>query len=156
MKDIETRRIINTVPDGTARKALQQLQDANQLLRSALSGDMVLEIAPATVDRVATSEAWSRYVSIALKNSAGMVHDWCNLAFTTTLSIADTSSAGTASIEGSLTTLTLVNGKATIQVNGDAADWLEDDTDTLTVADITINGMTVTGGTSVQTFIAAA
>jgi hypothetical protein len=41
-------------------------------------------------------------------------------------------------------------------VNGDAADWLEDDTDTLTVAEITINGMTVTGGTSVQTFIAAA
>jgi hypothetical protein len=82
--------------------------------------------------------------------AAGEVHTWLNQSYTTTLSIADTSTAGTASIVS--TTLTLVNGQADIVVSGDAADWLNTETDTLTVGNITVMGYTVTGGTSVETF----
>jgi len=153
MENIETQRIINTVPDATVRKAMQQLQDANQLLRSALSGDMVLSISPATVTRAATAAAFTRTVEVALKTAAGKVHDWCNLALTTKVSVADASDAGEATIAS--TTLTLVKGKASIVVTGSEAAWLEDDTNTLTIATLSINGMSVTGGTSVETIVAA-
>lgn len=129
-------------------------QDAlDDLVVAAIQGDMVLSISPATAAPVPTSEAWTRDVVITLKNAAGDVHEWCDMAFATTLSIADTSSAGTASIAS--TTLTLVNGVATVTVTGDAADWLDTEADTLTVGNLTIMGYTVTGGTSVETFTAA-
>ena len=149
----EATRIINTVPDATLRKALQQLQEANQLLRSALSGDIVLHIDPETCERTATDEAWTRTVNLVLKNSKGKVHDWCNLTFSTKASIADDSDAGTASIASQ--NITFTNGKASIVVSGDAEDWLADETNTLTIASLTINGNTVTGGTSVETIVAA-
>lgn len=123
------------------------------LIGKAMAGDMVLSILPATVNRVATAAAWTRDVTIQLKTAAGEIHYWCDKAFATTLSIGNTSVAGTASIAS--TTLTLTKGQATVTVSGDAAAWLADETDTLTVGDLTIMGYTVTGGTSVQTFVAA-
>ena len=118
---------------------------------SALNGDMVFSITPATVDRAATASAWTRDVEIVVQDSQGVVMAWLTQDFTNTLSIADTSTAGTASIAS--TTLSLVNGKATVTVSGDAASWVAAETDTLTVGNITVLGYTVTGGTSVQTFV---
>ena len=120
-------------------------------MATALQGDITMTIDPETVNRSATSSAWTRNVTITLVDSNGLVHNWLNDTFATTLSIADTSTAGTASI-GS-TTLTIVEGKAVVTVSGDAQDWLATETDTLTVGNITVNGNTVTGGTSVQTFV---
>jgi len=132
-------------------KDLMRLQAAMQdLLFDAMAGDMVLEILPATVAPVPTAAAWTRNVTIKLKNAAGVVHSWFNDVIVTRLSIANTSTAGTATIV--TTTLTMVNGEATIVVSGDAAAWLNSETDTLTVADLSIMGYTVTGGTSVETF----
>ncbi|MBT6322553.1 MAG: hypothetical protein HOJ31_10255 [Anaerolineae bacterium] len=131
-------------------KDLFELLEAR--LSEAMAGDMVLDISPETVAPEPTSAAWTRNVVLTVKNAAGDVHDWLNAAITTRLSIADTSTAGTASIVS--TTLTLVKGTATIVVSGDAQDWLNTETDTLTVADLTIMGYTVTGGTSVETFTA--
>lgn len=126
---------------------------ANQqidLMNKAMSGDMAMTITPTTVAPAPTSAAWTRNVLIEIKTAAGELHGWLNDTYATTLSIADTSTAGTASITS--TTLTLVNGQANVVVSGDAQDWLNTETDTLTVANITVLGYTVTGGTSVETF----
>lgn len=116
----------------------------------ACSGDMVMVITPATVAPTPTAAAWTRSVLISIETAAGDVHSWLNASYAATLAIADTSLAGTATIVS--TTLTLVNGQATVVVSGDAAAWLNAETDTLTVSNLTIMGYTVTGGTSVETF----
>jgi hypothetical protein len=119
---------------------------------AAMAGDMTMVIAPETAAPAPTSAAWTRDVRISIKDSAGNVHKWLTADYTTTLSIADTSTAGTASIAS--TTLSLFEGEAVVTVSGDAADWLDTETDTLTVGNLTIMGYTVTGGTSVETFTA--
>jgi hypothetical protein len=128
-------------------------QEASSALRAAaMSGDIVMTITPATVAPVPTSAAWTRDVVVSIENAAGDVHTWLTQDYTTTVSIADTSTAGTASIAS--TTLSISEGVATITVSGDAADWLDTETDTLTIGNITVMGYTVSGGTSVETFTA--
>ena len=122
------------------------------LIGKAMSGDMVIVIDPETSTPAPTSSAFTTDVRISVQTAGGDVHKWLNEAYTTTLSIADTSTAGTASIAS--TTLTLVDGEAVVTVSGDAADWLDTETWTLTVGNITVMGYTVTGGTSVATFTA--
>lgn len=122
------------------------------LMGEALSGDMVLEISPETIAPEPTAAAWSQTVTLTLKDADGNTHRWLNGAFTTIASVADGSTAGTASI-GS-TTVTFVNGVATVVLSGDAAAWLDTETATLTIANLTIAGYTVTGGTCVVTFTA--
>ena len=116
----------------------------------AMAGDMVIVIDPETVVVTPTAAAWTRDVKISVQTAAGAVHTWLDTAVATILSIGDTSTAGTASIVA--TTITLAEGETTVVVSGDAADWLNTETDTLTVANMTIMGYTVTGGTSVETF----
>lgn len=127
-----------------------QLRDYLALQEKAMNGDIVMSISPATVTPVPTAAAWTRNVIVEIQTAAGELHTWVNTAVATTVSIADTSSAGTASIVS--TTLTLVNGRAIIVVSGDAASWLNTETDTLTVGNIILGGVTVAGGTSVETF----
>ena len=120
------------------------------MMNCALNGDMVVSISPATATHAATvSTGWTRTVTVTLKNAAGETHTWFNYAYASGCSIADTSSPGTASIPS--TTLTFVNGVATVVVTGDAQSWTST-TDTLTVPTLTILGFTITGGTSVETF----
>ena len=128
------------------------VKDELKIRDKAMAGDIVMVIDPETVAPAPTSSAWTRNVKISIQSAAGEVHEWLNQSYTTTLAIADTSTAGTASITS--TTLTLVNGEATVVVSGDAQDWLDTETDTLTVSNITVLGYTVTGGTSVETFTA--
>lgn len=131
---------------GTGLTANEQID----LYAKAMSGDIVMTIAPATVTPVPTAAAWTRTVTVSLDTAAGERHSWLNDTYATTASIADTSTAGTASIVS--TTLTIVNGYAEIVVSGDTADWLNTETDTLTIANITILGYTIVAGTSVETF----
>jgi len=128
-----------------------EVRDNFALMSLAAKGDIELSILPATVNRAATAAAWTRYVNIRLQTAAGDVHKWFTGSISTTLSIADTSTAGTASIPS--TTLSFENGEARIPVSGDAAAWLATETDTLTIGNLTIYGETITGGTSVQTFV---
>ncbi len=122
-----------------------------RLLQEALEGDILFVLTPATVAPVPTSSAWTRSVTVSVENAAGERHTWFDEAITTGVAIADTSSAGTASIPS--TTLTIVNGEAVIVVSGDAADWLNAETDTLTVAEYTgFAGQTLAAKTSVETF----
>lgn len=117
---------------------------------AAMSGDIKMVISPATVTQDATAAAWTRTVTVSIKTADGRLHDWLSGTFAAKVSIADTSTAGTASIAS--TTLNIVNGVATIVVSGDEAAWIADETNTLTIANITVLGFTVTGGTSVGTF----
>ncbi len=125
------------------RKELEQMS-------KAMAGDLVFVCNPATLVSDPVSAAWTRTVLIELQDAAGNTQAWFNKAITTGVSIADTSSAGTASIPS--TTLTFVNGKASVVVSGDAQDWLNTETDTLTVAQATLLGYTVAAKTSVETF----
>jgi len=124
-----------------------------KLRDKALAGDIVFVVSPATVTPVPLSTAWTRTVTCELQTAAGEVHEWFNKAITTGVSIADTSTAGTATIPS--TTLTFANGVATVVVSGDAEDWLNTETDTLTVAEATILGYTIAAKTSVETFTTA-
>jgi len=127
-----------------------RVRDAFALRDKAMAGDLVFVVTPATVAPVPRATAWTRTVTVYLKTAAGEIHTWFNKAITTGVSIADTSSAGTATIPA--TTLTFVEGKATVVVSGDAQAWLNTETDTLTVAQATILGYTVAAKTSVETF----
>jgi hypothetical protein len=131
------------------RKGIQLAARQELLLRDkAMSGDMVLTISPATVAPAPRATAWTRTVTITLKTAGGDTHTWYN--GTLTVSIADTSSAGTATITD--TTPNMVNGVCTVVISSGAAAWLNSETDTLTVSNQTILGSTITGGTSVETF----
>lgn len=140
------------------KQAAQKTQNTtfstkDALFATAMSGDILLSISPATVTSApSASGGWTRTVTITATNTAGDTHDWLNAAFANKLSVGDTSTAGTASIAS--TTLTFVDGVASVVVTGDDADWADTETDTLTVASITVLGYTVAGGTSVETFTA--
>lgn len=124
--------------------------NAAALIAKAMAGDMVLVATPATVTPVPISAAWTRDVVVTLETAAGEVHEWFDKAITTGVSIADTSTAGTATIPS--TTLTFADGTVTVTVSGDAQDWLNTETDTLTVAELVVLGYTLTAKTSVETF----
>jgi hypothetical protein len=128
----------------------QPTRDALYLLNKAMVGDIVIAISPATVGQTAGSTAWTRTVTVTMKTAASETHDWFNKAIATGVSIAYSSSAGVATIPS--TTLTFVDGVATVVISSAALTWAGGDTDTLTIANVTFNGATVTGGTSVGTF----
>jgi hypothetical protein len=120
-----------------------------QMLK-AMAGDLVFVVTPATVTPVPITGAWTRTVYIELQSADGKVHTWFDKAITTGVSVGDTSSLGTATIAS--TTLTFVEGKASVVVTGSAHAWANTETDTLTIAQATILGYTVASKTSVETF----
>jgi len=127
---------------------------ANELLAMAngLNGDLLLRITPATNTKAATAAAWTEKIKVELVDSDGRVHTWFNKTLTSKVTVADTSTAGTASVGSA--NLVFVNGEATVTLSGNAAAWLAGDTATVTIANLTVNGSTVTGGTSVLTITA--
>ena len=126
-----------------------ELRKSISAMESAMSGDIVMVIDPETVAPAPTTAAWTRNVLVSIQTAAGDVHGWLNDTFATTASVGDTG-GGTASIVS--TTLTIVDGEAVIAVAGTEATWANAETDTLTLGNITVLGVTVTGGTSVETF----
>jgi len=127
------------------------IKDELKIRDKAMAGDMLFVVTPATLVSVPTvSAGWTRTVIVELQDASGKVHEWFNQAITTGVAIADTSSAGTATIPS--TTLTFANGKATVVITGSVHSWLNTETDTLTVAEATILGYTIAAKTSVETF----
>jgi len=121
------------------------------MLQGALQGDILFVVTPAVLTSAPTALAWTRNVSVTVENAAGEVHEWFEEAIVTGVSVGDTSTAGTASIDS--TTLTFVNGKANVVVSGDAAAWLNAETVTVTVPQYTgFASETLTVKTSVDTY----
>jgi len=120
-----------------------------------LQGDFVFDVSPATTAPTPTTEAWGQEVTITLKSNNGEVHTWYNGPIK--LAIANTSTAGTATIDPSDTTPNMENGVYTVTIAGDAASWLNSETATLTVSDpdtTGIGGWAVADATCVITFTA--
>lgn len=130
-----------------------ELRRYEEVRNKALAGDIVFKCTPATVAPAPRATAWTRTVYITLETADGKIHEWFNKDITTGVSIADTSSAGTATIPS--TTLSFKQGKASVVITGSAHNWLNTETDTLTVAQATILGYTVASKTSVETFTTA-
>jgi len=105
-----------------ASHSLGQENINDRMRGEAMLGDIQWSISPSTLSTSPTSEAWTRKVLVKAVNSDGETHKWVNTAISSGVSIADTSSAGTASITS--TTLTLSEGVAVVTVSGDAEDWL--------------------------------
>jgi hypothetical protein len=116
--------------------------------KNALSGNLVFVVSPATLTTAHASAA-NRTVTVTLQNAAGETHTWYNRAVSSGVSIAVSSSAGTASIAS--TTLNFVYGVATVAIT-EGGTFAGADTDTLTIAAETIGGYTVASKTSVETF----
>ncbi len=131
--------------EGIQPKLRQLLTD----MGAAVSGSAItMVITPATWTPKPTSAAWESYVAVTFKCN-GSICEWMN-GITISASVADSSTAGTATIDSA--TPAVKNGVARIKVIGDAAAWLNSETVTVTIANKTVLGATVTGGTSVATF----
>lgn len=124
------------------------------LKEKAMGGDALFVMSPATCKRAATAAAFSRLVTIELKTKEGELHSW--FSGNLTVAIADTSTAGTATLPNG-TTVAMKNGRATVRINGSANAWLVAETNTLTLSQLstTVNGkaVTVTQKTSVETIV---
>ena len=131
--------------------ALGAANRKDRMLQEALKGDILFVVSPVAVTPVPINAAWTRDVFISVENAAGEVHEWFSEEIASGLSIADVSSAGTASIVS--TTLSIVNGQAKVVVSGSDNDWVNADTDTLTVEEYTgFASETLAEKTSVETF----
>lgn len=104
-------------------------RNADEMLQKAFQGDMAIRVSPTDDTPAPTSAAWSKKYVIELVDSAGNVHEW--FEGNIPVSIADTSTAGVASLAGSITSVDLVRGRAEVTVNGTAAAWLNAETVTL-------------------------
>ncbi len=133
---------------GTQTEDLTNKTSLINLLANGMSGDLVLDIS-SPKDESAGSGGWTREVKIKLVDANGKVHSW--FSGSGTVSIADTSTAGTASIPD--TNITFVNGIAKKKITGDAASWVAAEDATLTVDNVTILGYVITGGTAVVTIV---
>jgi len=122
-------------------------RDNLNALVKALTGDMKFSVLPTSATVAYTSAGWTKDVVILLTTADGEVHTWFQNKIT--ISIADTSTSGTASI--ATTTLSMVDGRGIVTITGDAAAWLEAETATLTIEADTILGYTVASKTFVVT-----
>lgn len=116
-------------------------------MASAMAGDIVAVVTPATKS-TAHADAANRTVYVELQDSNGLRHSWCNKSISTIVTAAKSSSAGTATVASA--TITFVNGVAEIPVTIGGT-WLAADTNTITIAQMTILGVTVAAKTSVET-----
>ncbi len=125
------------------------IEDRYMIIK-ALSGDNSMVVSPATATLAPTSDAWTKKITVTVCDADGNVAKWLNKSYVTTVSIADTSTAGTATIAS--TTITFVNGVASITITGSANAWLTGETVTLTIGAVPWLGYTMASKTCVITF----
>lgn len=118
---------------------------------AAMSGDLDLTIFTADVTPAPTAAEWEYTVKFGLVDSNGRIHDWYTGDITA--AVADTSTAGTASIDDA--TPSIVNGVGTVVLSGDAAAWLDTETATVTLdGSVSTLGITLTQKVFTVTFTA--
>lgn len=132
---------------GVALKSNSALSEFKAMI-SGMNGD-IINSRPATGSLAATAAIWTKSFDVTLTDTEGNVHTWVNQTQSSKVTIADTSVAGVASLASAH--LVFVDGKAKVTISGTAAAWLAAETVTVTIASMTINGVTVTGGTHIIT-----
>ena len=141
------------------RDIIQDIYDEVIGAVSILAGDVAISVDPETVGSSAAAvttaiagDGFSRDVDVSIVDSDGNI-----LPFNGSLPVAVavvTVGDGTAAIEGSLTSLTFVDGEASVQINYTGT-WAAADTCTLTVgSSSSIAGTSVADATSVDTLVA--
>ena len=130
------------------------LRDDLQQRDLAASGKIVRKVTPATVTtapKIAGDKSWERWVEIeyldALSSVGGKRHRWYQ--GTVNVSIADTVTA-TAKVLS--TSVSVVDGYARVKVYSTGGNSTQGGTDTLTVKQQSILGVTLSTQTSVETF----
>ena len=133
-----------------------QLREYLALQAKAMSGDIVMVLTPSTTGSPATdATAFTRDVVITLETASGDIHTWANAAYETSLAATEAvAGALTGDVTIASTTLTFVEGSATVTVSATGG-WAIGDTNTLTASAVVIAGLSVPGGTSIDTIVAA-
>lgn len=124
-----------------------------------MGGDVTLAISPATLGSSAAAVAtaiagdgFTRDVEVTLENAAGDRMTWFNGSFAIAAS-ETTAGDGTAAISGGGSTVSFVEGKATVTLEYTGT-WAAADTATLTVTGKDILGYSTSNVTSVDTLVA--
>lgn len=128
------------------------LTDTKAFLK-ACSGDIVLKVTPATAVPKPTSAAWTQVVNVTLETADGEQHKW--YSGPVTLAIADTSTAGTATIAPAAGARYMTDGLLAVTISGNAAAWLNSETVTLTATAVAQQGLlnvAISATTCVLTF----
>ena len=126
------------------------VKDWLEALGSGVEQDYDLVKLTSDVTPSPTSEAWNYRVVFELRDSNGKRMVWANGTATATPS--DTSVAGTATVDNA--TPAIVNGRISVTLSGDAADWLDTETATVTVDAGTIGAVDTTVKAFLVTFTA--
>lgn len=150
---------INTFKQNSFKHSLKDFWQYLSLVEKALSGDLVLEVTPATTSNsaatvnntISTNGKFTRDVVIKLKTANGEVHTWFNGTFA--ISASATTTSGTIAIAGGLTDATFTEGQATVTLEYTGT-WASGETATLTVTGGSKLGYTITDKTSVDTLTA--
>lgn len=129
----------------------QAIRSTLELMTKAMAGDMVVVVTPADARKQATATTWTQTFYVELQTAVGEVHTWFNKAIALGVAVSD-AGGGTATIPS--TTLTFVDGIATVVMSGDAATWANGETATITTSGSTIVvlGSTMDSKTGVLTF----
>ena len=127
------------------------IRDAMELMAKAMAGDMVVVVTPADARKQETLATWTQTFYVEIQTAAGEVHTWFNAAIASGVAVSD-AGGGTATIPS--TTLTFVDGVATVVMSGNAATWASGETATITTSGSTIIilGSTLASKTGVLTF----
>ena len=143
------------------KHTFKTVYDYMAIVEKGLNGDMVLALTPATLGSSAVavttaiagaSGKFTRTVTVTLKTASGEVCTFLNGTFAVAVT-ETTAGNGTSALAGGVSTIALVNGIGTINIEYTGA-WASGDTQTLTVTGGTKLGYTITDKTSVDTLIA--
>lgn len=125
---------INAFPNEAQQDYLNELIGFKPLVTSALSGDLVFKVTPATGTASKAALATADTVvtlKVTLENAAGKVHDWYNGKVT--LAIADDDPTGVAEILPAAGEVAMVNGELDVVMTLPTAVWTKTKIATLTV-----------------------
>jgi len=118
--------------------------DKYELIGAAMSGDIIFQVNPATVNKAIAQQndaAGTREVEVLLVDSKGRVHDW--FTGTITVSVSEvTAGNGALAITGGDTTPAMVNGRCIVELeySGAWAAGVAQVEDATVVGTITLTG----------------
>ena len=121
----------------------QETRTFLETLAEAKRQDYDLDLPSDTGTQAATTSAWTHTFYFDIVGDSGLPCWWAE-GLTITCTVADTSTAGTATLADSTPSINS-RGRGSITVNGDAAAWVAAETVTVTVASSgTLGGKTLT------------
>jgi hypothetical protein len=116
----------------------EDLQEFMVAVGDLIADAVTVACMPANVTPAPTAAAWSYTVPFEIRSSTTGNVLPCNGNVAAT--VGDTSNAGTAAVSTATPTVTM--GRGSVVLSGDAADWLDTETATLTITYTNCRGAT--------------